>query len=191
MQNKALKDLTKEEIGQLFPIEITIYSNTWPKLYEQERKLIMDTLPDYMVTRIEHFGSTAIPGLSAKNTIDILMEVDFDNDSNQQLIGLMRGLSYDFNWQSEGDHKHMIFVKGYDPANPGQQTYHIHAGPKEHPLWDRILFRDYLIDHPETAKEYEKLKRELANQFKYDRVAYRIAKTEFVRKITTKAKQEK
>ncbi len=188
MPQKTLQDLTKEEIGQLFPIEISAYDPNWPKLYEKEKQLITASLPPGMITRIEHFGSTSIPGLSAKNTIDILMEVEFEETRNQQLIELMKGLSYDFNWQNEGDHTHMVFVKGYDPSKPGQQTYHIHAGPKTHIVWDRIYFRDYRIAHPETALAYETLKKTLANEFRHDRVGYRVAKSEFVGKVTGIAK---
>jgi GrpB-like predicted nucleotidyltransferase (UPF0157 family) len=66
--------------------------------------------------------------------------------------------------------------------------YHIHAGPKEHPVWDRVLFRDYLILHPESAGAYEELKQRLAVEFKHDRVGYRIAKTTFIKDITDRAK---
>lgn len=189
MKEKTLHDLSKEEIGRLFPIEISSYNTDWPHLFEKEKKLITDTLETGMFSRIEHFGSTAVPGLSSKDTIDILMEVDFEEEKNQKLINLMKGLSYDFNWQNEGPHPHMVFVKGYNILSPKAQTYHIHAGPKDHPLWDRILFRDYLIKHQDTAKAYEQLKQKLANEFKHDRVAYRVAKTEFVMEITGKARQ--
>lgn len=190
MKGKTLQDLTKEEIGRLFPIEISPYSKNWPDLFEKEKKLITGTLEPGMFSRIEHFGSTAVPGLSAKDTIDILMEVEFEDAKNHRLADLMKSLSYDFNWQNEGVHPHMVFVKGYNISGPKDQTYHIHAGPKDHPLWDRILFRDYLIKYPETAKAYELLKLKLAGDFKYERVAYRIAKTEFIKEITDKAKLE-
>jgi len=188
MEGKTLQDLTKEEVGLLFPIEISPYSKNWPELFEKEKKLITDTLEPGMFSRIEHFGSTSVPGLSAKDTIDILMEVEFEDTKNQKLIDLMKGLSYEFNWQNEGIHPHMVFVKGYNISNPKDQTYHIHAGPKDNPLWDRILFKDYLIKHPETAKAYEQLKLKLAEDFKHERVAYRIAKTEFVKEVTELAK---
>jgi len=189
MKEKTLQDLTKEEIGRLFPIEISSYSNNWPNLFEKEKRLITTTLKGGMFSRIEHFGSTSVPGLSAKDTIDILMEVDFEDEKNRELINLMKSLSYEFNWQNEDSQPHMVFVKGYNVSSPKEQTFHIHAGPKDHPVWDRILFRDYLIDHPETAKEYEQLKLKLAVEFRHERVAYRIAKTEFVKEITDRAKQ--
>jgi GrpB-like predicted nucleotidyltransferase (UPF0157 family) len=190
MNNKTLKDLTKEEIGQLFPVEISPYTNNWPELFEKEKQLITRILEPEMYNRIEHFGSTSVPGLSAKDTIDILMEVEFDEVKNQKLIDAMKSLGYEFNWQNEGSHPHMVFVKGYNITSPRDQTYHIHAGPKDHPLWDRLLFRDYLINHPEAAKAYEELKFKLAADFKHERVAYRIAKTDFIKEVTRKAKLE-
>ncbi len=188
MEQKTLKDLTKEEIGRLFPVEISAYDSRWPELFEKEKKLITNTLEPELVSQIEHFGSTSVPGLSSKDTIDILMAIEFDEKRNERLIRLMKSLSYDFNWQNEGNHAHMVFVKGYNISGPKQQTYHIHAGPKNHPLWDRLLFRDYLISHPETARAYEELKKKLAGEFREDRVAYRIAKTDFITTITNKAK---
>jgi GrpB-like predicted nucleotidyltransferase (UPF0157 family) len=188
MKGKTLQDLTKEEIGRLFPIEISPYREDWPNLFENEKKLITDTLAPGMFSRLEHFGSTSVPGLSAKDTIDILMEVEFEDTKNQKLIDLMKSLSYEFTWQNEGIHPHMVFVKGYNISNPKNQTYHVHAGPKDHPLWDRIFFKDYLIKHPETAKAYELLKFKLAQDFKHERVAYRVAKTDFVKEVTEMAK---
>jgi len=188
MEKRTLHDLTKEEIGQLFPIEISAYKPNWPSLFEAEKKLIIEALEPGTFNRIEHFGSTSVPGLSAKDTIDILMEVDFDDVKNAKLIEQMKTIGYQFNWQNEGSHPHMVFVKGYNVSSPKDQTYHIHAGPKDHPLWDRILFRDYLIEHPDIAQQYEQLKMKLAGDFKHERVAYRIAKTDFVTDITNMAK---
>ncbi|MCX2478189.1 GrpB family protein [Pedobacter sp. MC2016-15] len=183
---KTLSDLTAEEIGQLFPIEISPYDPNWPKLYEEERQLIEKNIPPSLFFRIEHFGSTSVPGLSSKNTIDILMAVEFESTTEHEIIEPMKKIGYDFNWQNEGANTHMVFIKGYDPNNPKQQTYHIHAAPESHSLWNRIHFRDYLIKHPETAKDYEDLKKTLADKHKHERVAYRIAKTEFVKEITDK-----
>ncbi|HDZ62204.1 MAG TPA: GrpB family protein, partial [Nitrospirae bacterium] len=60
-----------------------------------------------------------------------------------------------------------------------------HAG-----LWDRLYFRDFLIDNKETAKEYERIKRKLAKKYKYDREKYTEGKTEFIMEITNKAKKK-
>lgn len=187
MKKRALSDLTKEEIGQLFPIEISPYDSIWPKLYEEERQIIAKNISPSLFSRIEHFGSTSVPGLSSKNTIDILMAVEFKANSSHEIIEQMQKIGYEFNWQNEGANTHMVFIKGYDPDRPKQQTYHIHAAPENHILWNRIHFRNYLIKYPEVAQRYEELKKSLANQYKYERVAYRIAKTEFVKEITDKS----
>lgn len=55
--------------------------------------------------------------------------------------------------------------------------------------WDRLLFRGYLIEQPEVAKEYERLKARLAAASPRDRVAYTQGKTEFVVKVTEQAKR--
>lgn len=187
MNKKVFGDLTKDEIGQLFPIEISSYDTNWPKLYEEERLLITNNVNSSLFSRIEHFGSTSVPGLSSKNTIDILMAVEFEGNSNHKIIEQMQTIGYEFNWQNEGANTHMVFVKGYDLENPKQQTYHVHAAPESHSLWERLHFRNYLITYPEAAQRYEELKKSLANQYKHDRVAYRIAKTDFVKKITDKS----
>jgi len=61
MKKKTLGDVTTEEIGQLFPIEITPYDPNWPKLYEEEKQLIEKNINPSLVFRIEHFGSDLPP----------------------------------------------------------------------------------------------------------------------------------
>ena len=187
MKKSLLNDLTKEEIGRLFPIEISQYDPNWPELYRQERELIENNIAPNLFSRIEHFGSTSVPGLSSKDTIDILMAVEFEDTQNNELIDQMGNIGYDFYWQNEGGNTHMVFVKGYNTEEPKQQTYHIHAAPQDHVLWDRIQFRNYLITHPEVAAAYEELKKSLADQYKHERIQYRIAKTAFVEEFTKKS----
>ncbi|WP_316851666.1 GrpB family protein [Pedobacter agri] len=187
MHKKVLSDLTKEEIGKLFPIEISEYDTNWPIIYKAERDRIVKNINPNFFSRIEHFGSTSVPGLSSKNTIDILLAVKFDDTKNQEFIEQMKNIGYDFNWQNEDENPHMVFLKGYDPEKPKQQTYHIHAAPQDHILWNRIHFRNYLITHPEIAKAYEDLKKSLADKYKRERVKYRIAKTDFITEITKKS----
>jgi GrpB-like predicted nucleotidyltransferase (UPF0157 family) len=55
--------------------------------------------------------------------------------------------------------------------------------------WDRLLFRDYLLRHPDIAREYGELKERLAKHHDRDRVAYTKAKTEFILNVTAKAKE--
>lgn len=55
--------------------------------------------------------------------------------------------------------------------------------------WDRLLFRDYLIEHPDVAEEYGNLKMTLSDAHHSDRVAYTQAKSDFIRRVTEKAKR--
>jgi len=185
---KSINDLSKEEIAQLFPVILANYDPLWAKLFTEEQLLISNALGEIGL-RIEHFGSTSIPNLTAKDTIDILVEIPDEQGLNDEIIARMKNIAYDFMWQTDGEPPYMVFVKGYNTDGVKEQTFHIHMGPGHHKIWDRIYFRDYLIAFPEVAMQYEALKLALAQKYKYDRVGYRIAKTDFVVSVTDEAKQ--
>ena len=73
--NKSLSDMTIGELGKLFPIIISDYSDKWAYFYNSEAKLISDSFSRTEIVKIDHIGSTAIPRLKAKPTIDILLQV--------------------------------------------------------------------------------------------------------------------
>jgi GrpB-like predicted nucleotidyltransferase (UPF0157 family) len=191
VNDKKIEDLTPEELGKLFPIQIVPYDKNWVDIFNSESKLIKDTLGDNIALKIEHFGSTAVDGISAKPTIDILVEIPFLTDNlKEMIIKKMTKIDYHFIWRTDERLPYMHFVKGYTINGFEGNVFHIHMGDKSHPLWDRIYFRDYLRQNIKVAKEYESLKISLAEQFKYDREAYTNAKTEFVKRITEIAKNE-
>lgn len=184
---KKITDLTKEEIAKMFPVNLYPYKTVWKGIYEAEKKLILETL-NGQVLRIEHFGSTSIPNMTAKDTIDILIEIPDNYNFSNEIVEKLKTIDYDYILQTEGEYQHMVFVKGYSPTGEKGQTFHIHMGPKTHKIWDRIFFRDYLTDNRDIAQRYESLKTALSEKYKFDRVGYRIAKTEFVEKVTDEAK---
>lgn len=65
----------KDELGKLYPIFLVGYDSNWPTLFRQEKERLIGTLGRDTVLRIEHIGSTAIPDMKAKPTIDILIEL--------------------------------------------------------------------------------------------------------------------
>ena len=69
-ETKELVDLTTEELGQLFPIEIVPYDKKWSEFFSEEKKLIQRTLGEMVALRIEHFGSTAIEGIASKPNVE-------------------------------------------------------------------------------------------------------------------------
>jgi GrpB-like predicted nucleotidyltransferase (UPF0157 family) len=178
--NKSLNNMTIGELGRLFPIIITDYSDKWHDLYIAEAKLLTDSLLQSDLVEIDHIGSTAVPGLKAKPTIDILMQITKQIDF-QKLMDTFKSLGYLINKHPENPAPHLTFVKGYTREGFKGQTYHVHV--RYHGDWDEIRFRDYLIKNKEIAKEYESLKLELAEKYPNDREAYTDSKTKWIEKI--------
>jgi len=172
--------MTLEQLGQLFPIILQDYSNKWPDFYQSESKQIIGSFSQSNIVGIDHIGSTAIPGLKAKPTIDILLQVSEQIDI-QKIKEVFKSLDYQINEHPENPPPHLTFVKGYTKQGFKGQAYHVHIRYKGD--WDEIRFRDYLINHKEIAKEYETLKLELADRYKNDREAYTDSKTDFIEKI--------
>ncbi len=172
--------MTIGELGQLFPIIITDYSDKWYDLYKAEVKLLTDSLLQSDLVRIDHIGSTAVPGLKAKPTIDILMQVTEQIDI-QKLKDIFTSLGYLINKHPENPAPHLSFVKGYTKQGFKGQAYHVHIRYRGD--WDEIRFRDYLIKNKEIAKEYETLKLKFAAKYPNDREAYTDSKTEWIEKI--------
>jgi GrpB-like predicted nucleotidyltransferase (UPF0157 family) len=187
---KNIGDLSEDQLGRLFPIEIISYNENWKILFQQEKKIISETLGNEVALRLEHFGSTAVKGLASKPTIDILVEVpDLTVQVKTHIIERMKSIGYDFIWRTDDKEPYMMFAKGYTLEGIKGQTFHVHMAHKRHALWDRLFFRDYLTHYPGVAKEYESLKLELAKKYKYNREYYTKAKTEFISKVTAIAKQ--
>ena len=165
-------------------VKVVPYNKDWPRLYQLEVVSLRTVLGDEIVS-VHHIGSTAVPDLPAKPTIDILLEVPEDIN-NRWLIRQIKDLGYHFIPRPENPPPHMMFVKGYSEKGLGGVSYHMHIRHKGN--WDELYFRDYLRKHPESAKEYAALKIKLAGIYRNDREAYTDGKTEFINRITALAK---
>ncbi|HNW72082.1 MAG: GrpB family protein [Bacteroidales bacterium] len=191
-RKRELHEMSPAELGRLFPIELVGYNPEWKKVFEDEKEKIELRLAGITTTRISHIGSTAIPGIMAKPTIDILLEINFSKETmmtetlamDNQLSLIKMGLEaegYHCLQKPENPPPHMMFVKGYTLAGFSGQAFHLHLRyPGD---WDEIRFRDYLLQHSEAAAEYEKLKIRLAEQFRNDRDGYTNAKGGFIASI--------
>jgi GrpB-like predicted nucleotidyltransferase (UPF0157 family) len=180
--------MTTDELGQLFPIIIVDYNPDWPKLASIELKNILKIVGKDTVSRIEHIGSTAVPGLCAKPTIDFLLEI-LDITNCDLLIKKLQKIGYQFIHKPENPPPHMMFAKGYSGFGITGQTFHIHV--RYTGDWDEIVFRDYLIKNQSVTDEYSRLKRKLADEFKHDREKYTDSKTTFIKKTTLTARKTK
>ena len=186
---KRLQDLTKHEWDTLFPIELVAHDPNWKVLFEKERQLINEKVGDKFIA-IEHVGSTSIPNIKAKPYIDISIEIPFEHLFNEEIITALESLNYHYFRQSSKTADYMVSVKGYHLNGLKEQIFHIHMCPPEHEILNQILFRDYLIAHPERARAYELLKTTLAVQFRNDRSGFRMAKDEFMAETMAMIKEQ-
>jgi GrpB-like predicted nucleotidyltransferase (UPF0157 family) len=173
--------MTAEELGKLFPVIISDPDPSWPELFLAEKTEIEKVSGAGNIIRIEHIGSTAVPGLKAKPTIDILLEIPDTTDTGE-LKARLAVMDYHFIPRPENPAPHMMFVKGYTVNGFVGQAYHVHV--RYSGDWDEICFRDYLKMNPGTAEEYGELKVRLAGKYRNDRDGYTEAKTEFIKRIT-------
>jgi GrpB-like predicted nucleotidyltransferase (UPF0157 family) len=155
------------------PILIAAYDPRWPARFAHLRDHLAAALGP-LALRIEHVGSTAVPGLAAKPIIDLDIVVATPGDL-PAVIERLHPLGY----THEGD----LGVPGRDAfaAPPGSPPHHLYACPLGSPALARHLaLRDRLRTDPEAAAAYADLKRALAARFHDDRTAYTEAKTAFI-----------
>ncbi|MBI2741736.1 MAG: GrpB family protein [Rhodospirillales bacterium] len=166
-------------------VEIVDYDPRWPLLFEEEAKRLRAVLDPSLVVGLEHFGSTAIPGLSAKPIIDILIAVRSLAVAQATFVDVLRKLDYVY-WADNPKKDRLFFVKGMPPFG-SKRSHHVHVTEPDGEVWRRLAFRDYLRAHPEEAATYERLKRRLANEHPSDREAYTDAKSAYVEGVMRKA----
>ena len=150
--------MSLEELWQLFPIRLTPHAPRWKTQYTKEAQSIFTILSTLPIFRISHIGSTAVPEIHAKPIVDILLEIP-----KQSALTDYKNILTAHDWicMSENE-KRISFNKGYTPEGYAEEVYHLHLcfqGDN-----DELYFRDFLIDHSETAKEYERLNQMLKKE---------------------------
>lgn len=166
-------------------IEIIDYDPRWPLLFNEEAERLRAVLDPSLIVGLEHFGSTAIPGLSAKPIIDILIAVQSLAAAQVTFIEALSKLNYVF-WADNPKKDRMFFVKGMPPFG-SKRTHHVHVTELDGEMWQRLAFRDYLRANPTEAETYERVKRSLAADHPTDRAAYTNGKSAYVESIMRKA----
>lgn len=139
-------------------IEIVPYDSGWPREFDVERERIAAALGS-VALRIDHNGSTSVPGLAAKPVIDIQISVrrlQLMEDYSPGLVGL------GYVHVPHPDDAFCVFF--HRPSN-WPHTHHVHVvqsgGDEERRT---LAFRDYLREHSSVVRQYEDLKRSLAAQ---------------------------
>jgi GrpB-like predicted nucleotidyltransferase (UPF0157 family) len=184
------KDGFEEERAALYPIILSEYNPEYPAWFKEEKNNLTRLIGAENIVRIRHIGSTSVPGLLAKPTIDILLEIAEDTDIYTLIASFHEPEYICLNPPTTSTPPpHITFIKGYTDTGFAERVFHIHVRYKGD--WDELLFRDYLIVHPETASEYAELKRGLFDEFEHNRDGYTYAKTEFIKNVMEKARDEK
>ena len=184
---KELSEMTLEELWELFPIILKEYNSEYPKWYEIEKENLLENFDNNTIVRINHIGSTAVPGIVSKPTIDILMEISFKSDINQ-MNDKLKSMQWGLMNYSEKPTFKQTYNKGYTKYGFEEKVYHLHVRYVDN--WSELFFRDYLIEHQGVAKEYEELKIQLKVKYEHNRDAYTDAKEEFIRKYSQIAKSQ-
>jgi GrpB-like predicted nucleotidyltransferase (UPF0157 family) len=162
-------------------VRVVPYDPVWAALYDAEAARLSTILAAQGVSlRMEHTGSTAVPGLAAKPIIDILAG-SRDEERRERTIAALEAAGYSYRGEQG--------IPGRDFFRRGEpRKYHVHLTRIGSPFWkEHLAFRDYLRAHPEAAAAYATLKHELAARHPRDREGYIDGKTEFVREILARA----
>lgn len=179
---KPLSEMSPKELWKLFPIILTEHKDCWADWYSDEKEQIEHSLPQSLRCHINHIGSTAIAGIWAKPTIDILLEMP-ETISLSELKPVIESCGYICMAETQ---RRIDFNKGYTPDGFAERVFHLHL--RYNGDNDELYFRDYLNRFPAVAEEYECLKLKLWKQYEHNRDAYTVHKNKFVCKYTQKGK---
>jgi GrpB-like predicted nucleotidyltransferase (UPF0157 family) len=159
------------------PIAVVDYDLGWPDEFARERQRILELVGAYIV-ELEHYGSTAIPGLAAKPIIDMLAGVRDVDEAAVAAHSLLEIGYTDFGVQVPG---RRLFTRG---GRANEATHHLQFVVYRSPAWyEPLQFRDRLRADPVLAQQYAQLKRELAARYGRDVREYSKGKTVFVASV--------
>jgi GrpB-like predicted nucleotidyltransferase (UPF0157 family) len=157
-------------------IVIDDYDPAWPARYSAERARILNAIGP-AVRRIEHIGSTSVPGLAAKPIVDILVAVD-DPDDEAAFVPALEATGYVLR----------VREPGHRMLRTPERDVHVHIWRDGSPEIERyLLFRDRLRASAEDRAAYERLKRALAAREWDDMNDYANAKGALIGEITRRA----
>lgn len=188
------KPATDEQIrdyavgGRIQPLNGTVliadYDPAWPELFEEQARRIRGALGDRAV-RIEHKGSTAVPGLAAKPIIDVGLAVA-DSSEEDSFVPALEGAGYELCIREPDWHEHRVFRTRRELGHDRDVNLHVYTADCTE--YDRdLVFRDWLRSHDDDRNLYERTKRELATRdWKYLQ-NYADAKTGVIDEILARA----
>lgn len=174
----------REEVRQaLGHVSLAPPDPTWPLAFAAERERLRPCLDGPIADHLQHYGSTAVPGLSAKPILDMMAPVPSLAHADALQSPLAR---VGYRLIDAGFVKRRFFRR-----QPGDTPLACHLHLVVAPSWplkNELLLRDWLIQHPQVARAYEALKIELALQHPHDMPRYTDGKTAFLRATVNQAR---
>ena len=171
--------------GRTSDLELSGPDPQWPAQFEAARRDLLAALGP-VAMRIEHIGSTAVPDLVAKPTIDILLVVADTTDVLDRLDSLA-SIGFEHRptaWPDPARHVFLRRVVG------DRRTHHLHVVPAgSYEIADYLWLRDYLRTHPDEVEAYAAHKRHLAKEARGDRASYVAAKPAYVEELLVRARR--
>jgi GrpB-like predicted nucleotidyltransferase (UPF0157 family) len=166
------------------PVDLVEADPAWAGRGEQERDRLEILLEPWLVARIEHVGSTAIPNLPAKPIIDLQAPVADLADARPIAAALGPNDWHYVDPDIDQRPWRRFFVK----VAGSRRIAHLHLMVLDSPRWyQQIAFRDALRADPTLTADYAALKRVLAIRHSDNREAYSAAKSDFIRKVLTRS----
>jgi len=157
-------------------VDVVGYDVQWPAQFDAYADRVREALGPACL-RIDHIGSTSVPGLAAKPVIDMQVSVA-DVAAPESYRPGLEGAGFLHRPHPEEPERREFF------RPPGPRAVHVHVveagGPEER---RQLLHRDYLRAHPEVAMEYGALKQRLARRFRDARQDYQEAKHPFLQSM--------
>jgi GrpB-like predicted nucleotidyltransferase (UPF0157 family) len=162
-------------------VRVVPHDPAWKEAFEAEAAALRSVLGDEALA-IHHIGSTSVPNLRAKPTVDVLVEAR-EIGNLDDLEAEMAEKDYEA-WGEYGIPGRRFFTKDHGPDR--LCNVHVFEAGTPEVEW-HLAFRDYLARHPETARAYGDLKGDLAERFPADMEAYMDGKDAFVKRVEREA----
>ncbi|KAK3185716.1 hypothetical protein K4F52_005581 [Lecanicillium sp. MT-2017a] len=158
------------------PLAIVEPDPAWPARYAEHEAAILSALGPKAL-ELNHVGSTSVPGLPAKDVIDIDLTVA-DVDDEDDYVPALEAAGFQFKHREPFWHGHRFF------CTEGPNWCNLHVwGPNCPEALRHILFRDWLREHPDDCEAYVAAKRSAAdatNAAGEDVMAYNYRKENFI-----------
>ncbi|MFW6064326.1 MAG: GrpB family protein [Candidatus Natronoplasma sp.] len=167
-------------------IKLVEYDPAWLENFERLKSIYLESLGDKLI-KVEHVGSTAVPGLCAKPQLDIDLVIE-DYSSFEDVIHALAELGYeyqgDFGIEGREAFGREDRLAPWDGSNSRKQSHNLYVCPKNsRELRRHLAFRDRLREDEECRKRYADLKRRLVRKYRDNREAYTEGKTKFIERV--------